>query len=153
MTQHSISSPYTVTKTGDEQQTLYGWMNVANLADGTDVIDSDGEHIPIEDLEAGAHEFLMSSAVSGVDHNGGATDGSMVTSIVFTDDVIDALTVDPQTGDVIEPLRKAMRDHLPRGWFGAFHIADEAAWAEAKASPRQAFSVEGTADYTEEIEV
>lgn len=138
-----ISSRYSITKASD-QQTLYGWLNVSTLPDGTEVVDTDGQNIPIAELEKAAHKFLKGATrSSGVDHDGGATDGEMVSSIVMTEDVIDALSTDPSNGEPIADLRAMMKAHLPRGWFGAFHIADPDAWAEAKEMGRQAFSVEG----------
>jgi hypothetical protein len=148
----AFHSEYRVTK-ANEHQTLFGWLNVSTEPDGTDVVDSDGQNIPIGELERAAYAFLKSvSAPSGVDHDGGDPDGEMVASVVFTDDVLDALSVDPATGEPIEPLRKALREHMPRGWFGAFHIADEAAWVAARDGDRQAFSVEGYAGRMEKAD-
>jgi hypothetical protein len=145
----SVAGSYIVTKTSGEARNAYGWFNIAASADGDPVVDLHGDVIHVDDLEEAAHEFVKDARVSGVEHDGGEPDGELIASIVFTDDVIDALSTDPRSGDVNEPLRKALRDHMPRGWFGAFHIGDEQAWEQTK-SGKSAFSIEG---YAEEAEM
>jgi hypothetical protein len=147
----SFSGRYAVTKTSsnDEARNAYGWFNIATR-DGADVVDAHGDQIHVDDLEIAAHEFVKDARVSGVEHDGGEPDGELISSIVFTDDVIQAIATDPQTGLVNDELHTVMKRHIPRGWFGAFHIADPMAWEQTK-NGKSAFSIEGWAEEAETV--
>ena len=145
-----LEGSYRVAKATEADQNIFGWFSVGALADGEAVVDADGDIIPVEELAKAGFEFTKTARGSGEEHDGGVSDGELITSITFSDDILDAMSVDPITGDVIEPLRKALHDHMPRGWFGGFHIPDAEAFERAK-TEKSEFSIEGQAAEWEEV--
>jgi hypothetical protein len=145
-----LAGTYTVAKAVEPAQNVFGWFSVGAVASGEPVIDIDDDIIPPEELERASWDFVKSARMSGEEHDGGTKDGHLVASIVFTDDMLDALSIDPGTGEVNEPLRKALREHMPRGWFGGFHLPDAEAYQRAKAEKTE-FSIEGYATVIEEV--
>jgi len=146
----AIGGSYNVAKASEPDQNVFGWFSVAALADGSPVADREGDVIPIEELEKASHEFVRFARASGVEHNGEDPDGELITSIVFSDDIIDALSTDGTTGEIDQELASIMKARLPRGWFGGFHIPDPEVWSQTLASGKSSFSIEGYADETEE---
>ena len=144
MSDVSVRGTFDVEKADDERQMLFGWFNVAAEADGTLVTDSHNEQITPEDLEDAAYNFVLKARASGEDHNGLQTDAVLVESVAFTDEKLEALAVDPFSGRVNKKLLKALDEHMPRGWWGGFHVPNEDAWDRAK-DGKSEFSIEGTA--------
>lgn len=145
MPDHAVTGSFTVEKADDEQQMLFGWANISLRADGSIVTDSHDEQIAPDDLEKAAYGFVLKSRVSGEDHNGGPVDGVLVESMMFTDEKIAALAIDPFDGETVnEELAKALDEHMPRGWWVGFHIPDDEAWDRAKTEKTE-FSIEGSA--------
>lgn len=145
--QRAVTGSFTIEKADDEQQMLFGWANIAVAPDGHTVEDSHGEQIAADDLEHAAYGFVLKSRVSGEDHDGGPVDGVLVESVMFTDEKLAALAIDPFDGVTVnEELAKALADHMHRGWWVGFHIADEEAWDRTKKDKTE-FSIEGTARY------
>lgn len=145
-----LGGSYQVAKASVPDQNIFGWFSVGALADGEAIIDADGDIIPVEELAKAAHEFTKAARGSGEEHDGGVADGELITSITFSDDILDAMSVDPVTGDVIKPLRKALHEHMPRGWFGGFHIPDAEAFERSRTEKTE-FSIEGTANSAEVV--
>ena len=145
-----VSGSYRVTKTSVvEEQNAYGWFNIASRG-GDLVVDAHGDVIHVDDLQNAAHEFVREARVSGVDHNGEEPDGQLIASIVFTDDVIEAISTDPATGELNAELHDVMKRHIPRGWFGGFHIPGVDAW-QAMKEGKASFSIKGWAEEVEDI--
>jgi hypothetical protein len=139
-----IEGTYKVAKSVDVQQKVFGWASVAATPDGERHVDFQDDVIDPGDLEAAAHEFTKEARRSGEDHDGGDHDGELISSMVFTDEMIEALSINPDTGDRIEPLYEAMSKHLHRGWFVGFHLPDSDAFERA-VTEKSEFSIEGTA--------
>lgn len=145
-----LAGTYTVAKAAEPDQNVFGWFSVGAVASGAAVVDIDDDIIPPEELERASWDFVKSARMSGEEHDGGDKDGLLVASIVFTDDMLDALSVDPATGEVNEPLRKALHEHMPRGWFGGFHLPDRESFERARTEKTE-FSIEGYATQIEEV--
>lgn len=145
-----LRGEYRVAKAVATDQNVFGWFSVAALND-EDVVDVDGDIIPVEELEMASWDFVKSARMSGEEHDGGEKDGHLIASIVFTDDMLDALSVDPDTGEINQAFRKSLYDNMPRGWFGGFHIPSEEAFERAKEDKTE-FSIEGYAEAVEVID-
>ena len=124
--------PVAVTKSADEQQIVFGWANVSIRKDGSEVVDSQGENVPIEDLETAAYLFTMAFRESGEDHEGEAK-GTLVESVVFTAEKQEALGL---------AKNEAGEWPLPQGWFVGFHYPEKADYETAK-NAKGMFSIQG----------
>lgn len=144
MAEIAVTGTFNVEKADSERQMLFGWFNVAASADGALITDSHDEQITPEDLEDAAYNFVLKARASGEDHNGLETDAVLIESVMFTDEKLTAMAMDPFTGHVNKTLLKALHDHMPRGWWGGFHVPDEEAWERAKTG-KDEFSIEGMA--------
>lgn len=119
-----------ISKLDDDQHLVFGWFSVAANSDGTTIVDSDNDTIPIAELERAAYDFVLNSRNGGEMHErtGVAT---LIESIVFTPEKIAALGL-PEGS-------------LPYGWFGGFKIADEDVWQKIKSGKYTMFSWGGRA--------
>lgn len=111
-----------------EEHLAFGWASVAVDANGQVVVDSEGDSIPIEELEQAAYRFVLESRQGGEMHAtiGGAT---LVESVVFTQPKLEALGV----------------ENVPLGWWVGFKITDEDLWQKIKAGDYPMFSIGGSA--------
>ena len=146
-----VTGTYRVEKTDVPEQNVFGWFSFAAHPDGGTHVDLDGDVISPEELERASYQFVKEARVSGEGHDGGDPDGALIASIAFTDDIIDALSIDPVTREPNQELRKAMKDHMPRGWFGGFHLDSREAWDRVVSGELPEFSIEGTADRAIEV--
>ena len=118
-----------ITKLDEDQFLVFGWASVAEK-DGSTVIDSQGDVIPLAELEKAAHNFVLNSRTGGAMHEvyGVAT---LVESIVFTPEKLAALGL--------------AEDALPHGWFVGFKVHDAEAWQKIKNGDYSMFSIGGRA--------
>jgi hypothetical protein len=125
---------FVVAKADEEQKMVFGWANVAKLADGTTVVDSHNEYIEVEDLEAAAYEHVLKFRATGEQHQG-AVKGRLVESFMVTDEKL-----------AVMGLKKGS---LPQGWWVGYKIDDEQLWADVKKGKYRSFSIQGTAEAEE----
>lgn len=118
-----------IAKIDTERRVVKGWASVAASADGTTVIDSQGDVIDAADLEDAAHDFALSFREANTMHAGPVT-GRLVESFVSTPETLEKMGVPPGV--------------LPTGWWVGFKIDDDAAWEGVKSGKYRAFSIEGT---------
>jgi Putative phage serine protease XkdF len=131
----TLSGEFQVAKADDAERLVFGWASVSVAKDGSEVWDSDSEHIPSGDLEQAAYEFVLNSRESGTDHDGGPVRGQLVESLVTT--------VEKQERMGLEP------GSLPVGWWVGFHVDDDDAWSSVTGGDRVMFSIEGMAQREE----
>jgi Putative phage serine protease XkdF len=67
--QVDTSSTVDVIKTDDERMVVWGWASVATM-DGEPVYDSHGDHIPMEELDRAATDFMIEYRVGKMEHEG-----------------------------------------------------------------------------------
>lgn len=120
-----------IAKVDEVQRNVFGWASVVAKADGTVVVDHQGDIIDADELEHAAYRFMAESRASGTDHDGAAPDGEVIESMVMTIDKARAMGIPDGT--------------VPTGWWLGVHIADEAAFTKARAGDRAFFSIEGSA--------
>lgn len=126
----SMDAGFEAVQKNDDQGLIFGWANVAVRKDGTVVVDSDGEHVPIEDLETAAYVFTLKYRATGADH-AGEVRGELVESVVFTDEKIAAMGLAP--------------DAVHKGWWVGFHLDNPADYEAVKSGDKGMFSIQGTA--------
>lgn len=130
----SMSFGFEPVRKDDVQQVVFGWANVSIRKDGTTVVDSQGEHVPVEDLETAAYLFTMSFRESGEDHAGEAK-GTLIESLVTTTEKQEAMGL---------AKNDAGEWPLPQGWWVGFHYPDRAVYDTVKTA-KGMFSIQGRA--------
>ena len=112
-----------------DEHLVFGWASVATDASGQVVVDSEGDTIPIEELERAAYDFVLHSRQGGEMHTstGGAT---LVESMVFTPEKLKLFGV----------------EGIPHGWWVGFKVTDETLWDKIKSGAYPMFSIGGRAD-------
>ncbi|HEY6965893.1 MAG TPA: XkdF-like putative serine protease domain-containing protein [Burkholderiales bacterium] len=110
---------------------LRGWASVVQK-DGSQVEDSEGDVIAIEDLRKAAHAFIMDARVAKLKHAGGQI-GDVVESIIIDDALAKSLGI----------------TDTRRGWWIGMEITDPAIQARVRKGEFRSFSIGGTGVRTE----
>lgn len=132
MSDTEFSTRFKVAKADADKQYVFGWANVSVNKSGDLVVDSQDDIIELVDLEEGAYDFVLSARSTGDMHQGEAT-GTMIESMVFTPEKLEALGIEKSA------------DSPLLGWWVGFHIEDAAQFEMVKSGDRRMFSIEGTA--------
>lgn len=128
----SFDLPFTVTKAEPDRQMLFGWASVSSV-NGVEIIDKQGDIVPIEELEKAAYDFTLYSRQHGDMHERVGT-GRLVESMVFT----------PEKA-AVGLVAKNQNGEQMFGWWVAFKVDDPDVWAMAKAGKLPEFSIGGKA--------
>jgi hypothetical protein len=128
-----------IAKIDVERREITGWASVSLDAAGRAVVDSQGDHIPLDELEEAAHEAFARS-------EGRATAGDMHRRI-GVGDIIESIMVTPEK-------RAAMPELFvpsgPSGWLVTMKIHDDATWADIKSGKKLELSIAGMAERVNE---
>lgn len=135
-----VKADLTISKVDTDQHLVFGWASVSQLG-GQDVIDLQGDYVPIEEIEKSAYEYVLECRKGGDMHERVAKalttnwtqpkhTADLVESMVFTPEKYQALGIDPAG--------------MPVGWFLGFKVNDEEQWSLVKSGGRTGFSVHGT---------
>jgi hypothetical protein len=119
-----------IEKRDDEKQLVFGWCSIAKRADGTVVVDKQGDVLEdIDQMEKVAYDFVLHSRDGGEMHvrKGVST---MVESFVSTPEKLEALGIPEGT--------------LPVGWWVGFKVTDKGVWEQVKKGKYKMFSVHGS---------
>jgi hypothetical protein len=108
---------------------VFGWASVALSADGTQVVDRQGDTIDINDLEDAAYKFVVKSFGTGDMHRSEGF-GNLIESVVYTPEKVEAMGLKPGS--------------LPSAWWVGFQVPPE--YHEmVRSGKRKMFSIQGTA--------
>lgn len=111
-----------------EERLVFGWASMSTDSSGQQIVDSEGDAIPIDELERAAYEFVFENRPGGEMHDkiGGAI---LIESVVFTQRKLELLGV----------------ENVPLGWWVGFKIVDDALWDKIKSGTYAMFSIGGRA--------
>lgn len=141
------SSPAEVTWTGviskvdTEQRQVFGWASVSNL-NGQDVVDLQGDVVPIDEIEKSAYKYVLESRKGGDMHK--RVSKFAADEPLHTADMIESFVVTPEK---LEKMGLAP-DALPHGWWIGFHVNDDQQWDDVKSGRRAGFSIHGSGTRT-----
>lgn len=113
-----------------EKQLVFGWCSIARRADGSVVVDKQGDVLEdIDQMEKVAYDFVLHSRDGGEMHvrKGVST---LVESFVSTKEKWDAMGIPEGV--------------LPTGWWVGFHVHDSEVWKGVKEGKYKMFSVHGS---------
>ena len=117
-------------KVDAERRHVFGWASVSVDADGHDVIDHDGDHLPTDELERAVYDLMADGGgMVGAMHVVEGM-GPIIESIIFTKEKNEQLTRADQT----------------QGWWVGVHVTNESAWEKVKAGEWPEFSIAGEAE-------
>lgn len=121
-----------IKKAAPDQQMIFGWASVSSI-NGQDIIDKQGDIVPVEELEKAAYDFTLYSRTHGEMHENIGT-GRMIESMVFTPEKA-ALGV----------VAKNEKGEPMMGWWVGFKVENPQTWADARSGRLPEFSIGGRA--------
>lgn len=130
----NISFSMPIVKRDDEQRIVTGWAALSKDAEGSPVIDYQGDYIPEEYLQKAAHQLMAEGGTgrAGDMHEGSV--GDIVEIALLTPAILKSLGY----GDV----------QGPSGLMVSMKIRDDAAWAAVKKGERLELSIGGVGERT-----
>lgn len=120
-----------------EKRQVFGWCSLTRV-NGEDVVDLQGDYIPLEEIEKSAYKYVIESRKGGDMHR---RENSFSKSLpLHTSDMIESFVVTP------EKLSKMglQEDALPHGWWVGFKVNDDEQWQLVKDKKRTGFSIHGS---------
>jgi len=121
-----------VKKSDAEKRQVFGWCSLSKV-DGVDVVDRQGDYVPIDEMEKSAYHYVVNSRKGGDMHQ------RVGDQPLHTSDLIESFVVTPEKLEAmgLEP------DAVPHGWWVGFKVNDEQQWENVKKGDRVHFSIHG----------
>lgn len=123
-----------IIKSDQVQQVVFGWAGKYIDADGSPLVDLQGDVIDPAEIERASYDFMLKHRDSGIMHEGKSV-GKIVASLVTTPDVVKAL---------FGPDAK-----LPVGWVIGVKYDDPQVFKRVVDGELQMFSIQGSAEHEE----
>jgi hypothetical protein len=122
-----------ISKRDEDKRQVFGFCTVTHL-NGEEVVDRQGDYIPLEEIEKSAYTYVIESRKGGDMHS---RDGEHP---LHTSDMIESFVITPEKLEKmgLEP------NSLPHGWWVGFKVNDDAQWERVKKSERTGFSIHGS---------
>ena len=119
-------------KVDTEKRQVFGWCSL-NKVNGEEIIDRQGDYIPLDEIEKSAYDYVIHSRKGGDMHK---RDGEQP---LQTSDLIESFVVTPEK---LEQLGLE-QDAVPHGWWVGFKVNDDDQWEAVKKGDRRHFSIHG----------
>lgn len=126
----------TISKADEEKKQVFGWCSISKK-DGVDVVDLQGDMIPIEEIETAAYSYMLNSRKGGNQHQR-VNKGFVEDEPLHVSDIIESVVFTPEK---IEKM--GLPADFPQGWWIGQQIHDEETWQQVKTGQRKSFSVHG----------
>lgn len=127
-----------IAKVDAPQGIVMGWASVSSVG-GVEVIDKQGDIVPVEELEKAAYDFVLTSRAQGDMHETIGV-GKLIESMVYTPE--------KKAAGIRPPLDGAGREIM--GWWVGFKVEDPGTLQKIRAGERPEFSIGGSARATQE---
>jgi len=132
-----------IIKVDGEQQIAFGWFSVVTV-EGRSVVDTQGDIIVPEMLEACAYNFVLDARTGGEMHEQTGDGvvrgiGRLVESVVFTEEKVQAMVASLRKQGILATI-----DLKCIAWWGGFKIDDPVTWAGVKSGRLKAWSIGGS---------
>ena len=131
----SVTWTGAIAKVDADKRQVFGWASVSAI-NGEQVIDLQGDIVPIEETEKAAYRYVMESRKGGDMHRRVA---KAADEPLHTADLIESFVV---TGEKLEKMGLAPNS-LPHGWWVGFKVNDDEQWGLVKSGHRAGFSIHG----------
>jgi hypothetical protein len=131
----SAEDVVTFSKVDDDKQQVFGWVSISKK-DGVEVLDLQGDYVPIEEIEKSAYDYMLKSRKGGNQHARIYSElgdqpkhvADVIESVVFTPEKIEKMGLPG--------------DHT-QGWWMGMQIFDDETWRQVKSGERAGFSIHG----------
>lgn len=123
-----------IQKRDDEKRLVFGYALFSEDPEtrGTLHADRQGDMIETEDVEVAAYDYVQKSRDSGAMHRGEGGKATLVESVVFTPEKLEAMGLPG--------------DSVPDGaWWIGMKVSDDDTWDRVKSGEFSAFSIDGSA--------
>lgn len=120
-----------ISEIDDEKRQVFGFATVTHV-DGEEVIDRQGDYIPLEEIEKAAYNYVLTSRVGGDMHSrdgaGPKHTADLIESVVFSPEKAEAMGID---------------DCPKYGWWIGMRVNDDDQWNMVKNGERTGISIHG----------
>jgi Putative phage serine protease XkdF len=120
----------TVVEKREAEHRVFGWAVLSQKRDGSDLIDLQGDHVALPDLEAAVYEAMEAGLNGGEMHQGDA-EACIIESFVVTPEKVARLGIPAGV--------------LPSGWWIGQKVSPET-FARVQLGDRLWFSIEGVGE-------
>lgn len=120
-----------IAKADSDKQQIFGWASVVEV-NGEPVVDLQGDHISVDEMEKAGYEYVMKSRKGGDMHL--RDDWSPIQK----SEMIESFIVTPEKRDAM-----GLPDSVPSGWWVGFKVQDPDVWSKVKSGERTGFSIHG----------
>jgi hypothetical protein len=137
---HDLEWRGEVSKFDTDKRLVFGWCSLSKV-DGREVVDLQGDYVPIEETENSAYQYVIHSRKGGDMHRRvgkGFFDDQ--DAPLHVSDLVESFVVTPEK---LEALGLAP-DAMPLGWWVGFKVNDDEQWRLVKEGKRPAFSIHGS---------
>lgn len=121
-----------VSKVDTDKRQVFGWCSLTKV-NGEDVVDRQGDYIPLDEVEKSAYNYVIHSRKGGDMHK---RDGE---APLHTSDLIESFVVTPEKLEALG----LDSDAVPHGWWVGFKVNDDSQWEAVKKGERAHFSIHG----------
>lgn len=121
---------FTFAKVDIDQRMIFGWASISSV-DGVEVVDKQGDVIPISELEPAFYDFVLKSRTLGNMHES-TGHGSLVECMLFT----------PEKQKLGLIAKNEQGQPICGAWVG-FYVGDDDLLKDLKAGRRPEFSIGG----------
>jgi hypothetical protein len=134
-----------IAKVDTDKRQVFGWASVSAI-NGEDVVDLQGDIVPIDEVEKSAYRYVIESRKGGDMHKRVSKAGFALATDqpLHTADMIESFVVTPEKLEKMGLPANA----LPHGWWVGYHVNDDAQWAMVKSGERAGFSIHGKGSRT-----
>lgn len=118
-----IHTPVSVLKVDESLGLVFGWAMISKI-DGTDYVDTQGDHIPEAVMLSAAAEFMQGARIAKEMHSGAAA-GSVVFAFPMTTDIAKSLDISTRTTGLLiamKPNDESILEKYRSGYYSGFSI-------------------------------
>lgn len=120
-----------ISKADVDKQQIFGWASVVEV-NGEPVVDLQGDHISVDEMEKAGYEYVMKSRRGGDMHLRNNWEP------IQKSEMIESFIVTPEKRDAM-----GLPDSVPSGWWVGFKVQDPSVWDMVKSGERTGFSIHG----------
>lgn len=128
----SMSWDAKISEIDEDKRQVFGFATVTHV-NGEEVVDKQGDYIPVEEIEKAAYNYVLTSRKGGDMHardgDGPKHTADLIESVVFSEEKANAMGI---------------KDAPSHGWWIGMRVNDDEQWEMVKDGRRSGFSIHGS---------